>query len=323
MSDSIDCDVLCAGLIVADVVCAPIQRLPAGGSLAMTSAIDLAVGGCAANVAVDLARLGLRARVAGRVGDDVFGQYVSQILRGEGVLTDGIVVSETSGTAATMIVNVVGDDRRFIHTAGANAEFTGEDIKDEVIAGSRAVYVGGYGLNAALGSAQVERLFQVARNHGRLTVLDVVVGDNDVRRLLEPVLPSTDVFLPNTDEAKVVTGLNRPGDQAKFFRDLGAATVIVTCGAEGAVLVDEQESFHMPAHIVDQLDPTGGGDAFAAGYIYGRLNGRFATECVSLGAALGASCVRAAGATTGVFDEPKLLDFVASHPLTPLRSGME
>ncbi|MCA9054875.1 MAG: carbohydrate kinase family protein [Planctomycetaceae bacterium] len=63
-------DVLCAGLIVADHVCAPIERFPPAGGLATTGRLELTIGGCAANVAVDLARLGLRVAIGGRVGND-------------------------------------------------------------------------------------------------------------------------------------------------------------------------------------------------------------------------------------------------------------
>ena len=113
-------DVLCAGIIVVDHVCAPIARIPPAGGLEMTERIELTIGGCASNVAVDLSRLGLRACVAGRVGDDVHGRHVVAALAAEGVAGDQITFSTTAQTASTLVVNVRGEDRRFIHAAGAN-----------------------------------------------------------------------------------------------------------------------------------------------------------------------------------------------------------
>jgi sugar/nucleoside kinase (ribokinase family) len=308
-------DVLCAGLIVADHVCAPIAGLPHAGELAMTDGINLAIGGCASNVAVDLSRLGLVACVAGRVGDDVLGRHVCAVLAAEGVLYDHVQFSHTAQTATTMVINVRDQDRRFIHAAGANAEFTGREIPGEAIRRSRAVYVGGFGLNAALSGDNVAELFRTARGASVTTVLDVVVAEEDVGRMLEPVLPLTDLFLPNTDEARIITGQNEPLAQARHFRDAGAGTVIITCGRAGAWLVNRESTLHIPAHDVVQVDPTGGGDAFVAGYLFGVLNQAPVEDCLRYGAALGASCVQCAGATTGVFRAAELAEFVTRRRL--------
>src|SRR6266436_1289523 len=78
-------DVLCAGIVVADHVSSPIAHLPAAGELVLADQLLLTIGGCAANVAVDLGKLGVSASVVGRVGGDVFGRVVSDMLRGHGV----------------------------------------------------------------------------------------------------------------------------------------------------------------------------------------------------------------------------------------------
>lgn len=73
-------------------------------------------------------------------------------------------------------------------------------------------------------------------------------------------------------------------------------------------------SFRADRFHVAQIDGTGSGDAFAAGYIHALLEGADAAQCVRIGSALGASCVRATGATTGVFNARELADFLQSHP---------
>src|SRR5438874_8907178 len=98
-------DVLCAGIIVADHVCSPIARLPAAGELVMAERLLLTIGGCAANTAVDLAKMGMRAAVAGRVGDDVFGRVVADLLRSSGVDVSAVTITPGSDTSQTLIVN--------------------------------------------------------------------------------------------------------------------------------------------------------------------------------------------------------------------------
>src|SRR5437764_8553653 len=121
-------NVLCAGIIVADHVSSPIPRLPGPGELVLADQLLLTIGGCAANVAVDLVKLGVSAAVVGRVGGDVFGQVVAGMLRQHGVDVSPLQVSPGLNTSQTLIVNVAGQDRRFIHTFGANAGFQAADL---------------------------------------------------------------------------------------------------------------------------------------------------------------------------------------------------
>src|SRR5205085_10924610 len=73
-------EVLCAGILVADHVCTPISHLPVAGEVVMAGRLLLTVGGCAANAAVDLAKMGVRAGVVGRVGGDRFGRILAEML---------------------------------------------------------------------------------------------------------------------------------------------------------------------------------------------------------------------------------------------------
>ena len=311
-------DVVCVGLIVADHVSAPIEAFPPAGGLVTTPKLELTIGGCAANVAVDLARLNVPTAIVGRVGNDPLGGYVRDVLAESGVDSSQIVLSDTAQTSATLVVNVAGEDRRFIHAVGANAELTGAEVTDALIREAKVLYVGGFGLNAALSGERVAELFQRARAANVQTLLDVVVGDPaQVREMLVPALPWTDLFLPNVDEARALTGREDPREQIEAFLEAGAKTVVVTAGPAGVFLGNQEGTrLSVPAHQVEQIDGTGGGDAFAAGFMYGLLQEADPADCLQFGAAMGASCVQHPGATTGVFDESQLREFVMSHRLT-------
>src|SRR5437588_12525564 len=96
-------EVVCAGILVADHVCTPIARLPAAGELVLADRLLLTLGGCAANVAVDLAKMGVATAVAGRVGDDVFGRVVADMLRDHRIDTTALQVSSGTDTSQTLI----------------------------------------------------------------------------------------------------------------------------------------------------------------------------------------------------------------------------
>jgi sugar/nucleoside kinase (ribokinase family) len=307
-------EVLCAGIVVADHVCTPIDHLPVAGELVLADRLLLTIGGCAANVAVDLAKMGVSASVVGRVGGDAFGRVVADMLRESGVEVSALQVSPDLDTSQTLIVNVKGQDRRFIHTFGANADFRTADIPEECATRSRAFYLGGYLVMPKIVQDELVPLFAAARKSGSRTVLDVVTpGPADYLPQLERLLPHVDVFMPNNHEGELMTGKRDPLRQAEHFRQMGAHTVIITLGGEGAVLVDPQQRLRAGAFPMNFVDGSGGGDAFAAGYICGMLAKNDAAECLRLASALGASCVRAVGTTTGVFTRKECEEFLEEH----------
>ena len=313
-ANGLDC--LSVGLLVADHLCAPISHCPKPGELVLADHLSLHIGGCASNAAIDLARVGVRVGVVGCVGDDPFGQFCIDTLRQAGVDTASIRSLPGVGTSGTLIINVVGEDRRFVHTIGANGRITVEDIPLTRVRQAKVLYVGGYLLMPALEARPLAELFRQARAAGVTTVLDVVVPQGgDPWRLLEPVLPETDVFLPNNDEGEILTGLADPHRQAERFRAAGAKTVVITCGKRGTVLATDGLRLEAGTYPTTYVGATGAGDAFDAGYIVGLLEGGDPRHCLEWGSALGASCVRSISATESVFDRAEAEAFMRQHRL--------
>lgn len=308
--------VVCAGVLVADHLSTPIDHLPAPGELVAADDLILNIGGCASNAAVALARLGVRATLCGKVGGDVFGRFVSESLVAFGVDVSALSVAPDLPTSQTLIVNVKGQDRRFIHSFGANKGLTAADLDPVLDPPPKVLYVGGYLVLPGLDARALAERFARARRAGTVTVLDVATpGPADYLRHLTPVLPETDVFLPNTDEAALILGESDPVRQADAFRALGARRVVVTCGDRGSVAVSDSLRVRLGTYPVAFVDGTGGGDAFDSGYITGLLDGLPELDCLKLASAVGASCVRAVGATAGIFTRPEADAFVRRHEL--------
>lgn len=309
-------DVLGAGIVVADHICTPISHVPRAGELVLAEGMTLASGGCAANTAVDLAKMGVSSSIVGRVGDDLFGNVVGKLLERDGVNTSQLLRTAGSDTSQTLIINVKNEDRRFVHTFGANAQFRTDDISLDSITRSKVLYVGGYLLMPNFEQDGLIRLFQHARQQGVITVLDVgIPGPGEYLSRLEKVLPLVDVFLPNTDEAHVILGIDAPQQQALRFHELGAKTVVITRGEAGSVLVNAKHRLEAGIFRMDYVDGSGSGDAFDAGYIIGLLRGCDETGCLTLASALGASCVRSIGTTAGVFTRSGCEAFLAHNQL--------
>lgn len=309
-------DCLSVGILVADHVCSPISHVPKAGELVLADALPLAVGGCASNVAMDLARLGLSVGTIGCVGQDPLGRFLKDTLQQAGIGVEGIRELPDVGTSGTLIINVAGQDRRFIHTIGANGVFRARDVSLEQVKQAKVLYVGGYLLMTNCIQDELLTLFRQARAAGVKTVLDVVMpGPGDHWHQLDRVLAETDVFLPNTDEAAIITGEPDAVRQAEKFLACGAGTVVITCGGEGVVLLSQTLRLRAGVYPIQFVGGTGAGDAFDAGYIAGLLAGEDPIGCLKWGSALGASCVRGIGATETIFTKDEALAFMCDNRL--------
>ncbi len=206
----------------------------------------------------------------------------------------------------------------------SGSDLKATDVTDRIVSRGGRVFVGHAGSN--VDGAQVvvyssavkpdNPELVAARDAGIPTLLDVVLpGPGDYWPRLRPVLALTDVFMPNEDESVLLTGETDPWRQAEAFRSAGVRTAIITRGGNGCVIVSEEGRFEAEAHRVPFVDGTGSGDAFVSGYISGLLRGASTLDCVRLGSAMGASCVRSTGATTGVFNTSELNEFMAVRPL--------
>jgi sugar/nucleoside kinase (ribokinase family) len=307
--------VLCAGILVADLVIPPLPDLPEPGELTASEDFLLAPGGCAANVAISLAKLGVPSAVAGCVGADSFGEFLQRELRALGVDMRGLRHSADRGTSKTVILPVAGEDRRFVHSFGANAEFTPDHIDRSMLAGCDVFYLGGYLVLPAISAPKLAQLCAEARRGGARTVLDVVVPRGAAVSLesVREVLPLVDFFVPNEDEARALTGEADPHRQAARLVEAGSGTAIVTRGTAGAVLRSRDELLEVPAPTVASIDQSGAGDAFSAGLIAAVLAGWDSERTMRFASVVGASATTALGCTAGVFSRVQAEAFMETQ----------
>ncbi len=311
---AIEC--LSAGILFADVACAPVEKVPEAGELVPTERMQLSLGGCASNTALDLAKVGVDVGVAGCVGDDPFGRFIVEALSVDRVDTSGIHEVAGVGSAASLVINVRGQDRRFISTPAANTHFTVQHIREDWLRQAKVMYVGGFFMMPELETEALVKVFRKIRARGAKTVLDVVMyGDKDYWGRLEKILPETDFFMPNDDEAALITGLKNPVAQAERFCEAGAKNVVITCGSEGSYLLGAEGRLKSGVYPTEFIGGTGSGDAFDAGFIAGLLAGEDMGGCLRWGSALGASCVRSITATESVFTRPEAEAFMKEHKL--------
>lgn len=123
----------CAGILVSDTFCGPMRELPREGQLLTVDTMPTKAGGCAANVAIDLTKQIITMEVAGCLGNDPSARVLLSGLDEHKVGVSRIFYSDNPLTSKTVILLVVGQDRRYIHSFGANAAFTVANIDRELM----------------------------------------------------------------------------------------------------------------------------------------------------------------------------------------------
>ncbi len=316
---------LCSGILFADIACWPISHVPEEGELVPTDKIELNLGGCASNVAVGLASLQAPVSLAGCVGDDALSDFIIRTVSRPGIDTRLLQRTPDRCPGTAMHLNIRNQDRRFICTTGANDDFVfNETLKRFIVSPEtdspktkrKILYLGGFFMLRGLENEGTVEFFKTARKHGWTILLDVVLnGHRPYWDLIEPLLPYTDILLPNEHEGEKITDYRDPYEQARIFRDAGVGTVLITQGEQGTLCFSEAESFRTRVYPTNYVGGAGAGDAFCSGLIAGLLEGCDLQNALRWGSAQGAACVRAVSTTGSLFNREELLDFIDKNTL--------
>jgi len=306
--------VLCVSVLVLDILAVDLPKIADPGELVSApKGIEVHLGGHAANVSIDLRRLGLLegdVGVAGAVGQDIFGDFVENELKSSGVVAHLQRVRGTC-TGKCVILVVKGEDRRF-HSESSPAPSPRHVLSILKRLKPRIFYVGTAGVMAQLDYA-LKDIFRKAKEMGCTTFVDPVVPHSHGWNYLDEALRWVDIFHSNDVEAASFTGERDPEAALEAILEKGIGMAIVSLGEGGLLAANRRYKLRMPAFKVQVLDPTGAGDAFTSGVIQGLLQiglkkpfkvAELARDkllrALVYGEAAGAACVMEIGTTSGV-----------------------
>jgi sugar/nucleoside kinase (ribokinase family) len=245
-----------AGHICLDIIPDIDHPIPLDpGRLYEVGAPTIATGGAVSNTGVALHLLGIPTTLMGKIGEDSFGSSVRDVLAGYGdELAAGLLVTPGETTSYTVVVNIPGTDRIFLHCPGANNSFVCADLDLATIGRADLFHFGYPAFMAgqyANDGAELVAMYQAVRELGVTTSLDLGMPDPggpagglDWRSILERTVPHLDVFMPSADE--LLYCLDRDafgkGDQmnpselrplAEELLAMGAGVVAIKMGARG------------------------------------------------------------------------------------------
>jgi sugar/nucleoside kinase (ribokinase family) len=261
-------DVSVIGLFILDILGRPVEAIPPGGQVVFINEIRLTVAGTAGGTVIDCAKLGLRARAVGAVGDDEKADFVIATMQKFGVETSTMQRLKGVPTSSTILNVRPNGDRPALHVRGASDHFDVPPKLYDQVFDAPIVHLGGTGLLRKLDGERSRILLSEAKRRGRTVTFDLIATTADTIHIVEPLLPHIDYFMPSIEEARDMCGRTAPDDCAAFFLDGGVQCCVFTLGGEGAYYADcKGVRLKMPAYPVQVVDTTGCGDAFDAGFI--------------------------------------------------------
>ena len=276
-----------AEVVVVGAACLDIKGRVGGDIVAGTSnagSVRISVGGCARNVAENLARLGMATALLSVVCEDDFGRTIVRQTERAGVDTSRVLMACEQGSAAYMaLLSAQGGLLIGIDDTAAVAALTPAYVAEHaaLLAGARMVVI-----DANLPLETAEALLAICRAAGVPVAFEPVAYAPALR--YRELIGSFYLATPNAVEAQALTGLPVAGAQqaavaAKRLIAEGLAIAIITLGAEGLVYATANASGYVPALQVEVADPTGAGDALAGAVVYALLNDIPVDEAVRLG----------------------------------------
>ena len=237
-------------------------------------------GGSAANTAVGIVALGGTAGFAGRIHDDELGHSFIRDIHAAGV-TFGARPQLNGSPTASSIILVSEDATRSMNThLGACIEFQPEDIRPQDVEAAQIIYLEGYLFDAPAGPDIFAHAAALAARHSvriSLSLSDPWCAERHREALGRFVHDHVDILFANEDEAASLC--DSPAEQARDTLCGQVDEAVITRGADGAFVGHAGNRHDFPARPQGPVvDSTGAGDLFAAGYLYGRTNGRDARQ---------------------------------------------
>lgn len=220
--------------------------------------MSFATGGCVANVGLSLSKLGISTSLMAKLGDDLFGKTLIQILEDSAPQsTKSIITSKTDSTSYSVVISPPDFDRHFLHHEGANHSFSTKDVDLELVKEAKLFYFGYPPLMQQIyqdGGISLAKLFKTIKSFGVTTAMDLSfpdpnspAGQVDWLKFLELVLPHTDIFIPSLAEinymlyGKQATDLNQDPRfagiaPAQKLLNMGVALAGIKLGSDGLYL---------------------------------------------------------------------------------------
>ncbi|HUZ16988.1 MAG TPA: adenosine kinase [Spirochaetia bacterium] len=236
-------------------------------------------GGSCPNTLIALASFGLSTALAGKVGDDEYGEIYRRQVSELPMQSELKTGSEPTGSS---IILVTPDSERTMNTfLGANREFSADDVNEQTAAAAGYFYFTGYMWDTELQKAAILKALSIAERNGNRIAFDVAdpFAVNRKRDAFLDLLQNhVSIAFANREEARILFNTETALDAVRRLSEL-CDVAVVKNGARGSYVMTDGKLWEIPAGDQKPVDTTGAGDMYAAGFLYGLIKGFSPREC--------------------------------------------
>jgi len=299
--------ILVIGSVNMDLVVSA-ERLPVPGENIRGKDFKMIPGGKGANQAVGISKLGARASMAARVGQDVFGEKLIRSLEENGVEAQYVKKDRSAPTGTALIVVQKSGENSIIVVGGANRKVSTRDIDaiEELIGASSLVV-----MQFEIPMAAVERACKLARKCGTPVLIDA----GPPAECPDTLLKGLEIISPNEREAELLTKMKiddivSAAEAGRALLGRGVKAAVLKLGEDGCLLVTRSEVVYYEANKVWAVDTTAAGDAFTAALAVSFAGGSSLSEATRYANYAGAFACTRFGAQPSMPTKKELDDFI-------------
>ncbi len=293
-------DVVGVGLNATDTML-KVPHFPAFGGKVPFHGEEYSVGGQVATAIVACARLGLRAKYIGTIGDDERGRIQMESLETSNVNIDHVQLRKNCpNQSAYIIIDEATGERTVLWSRADCLAISPEEITEDQIVGSRLLHIDGHDTKAVEHAARIARANEIP----------VTVDVDTIYKGFDKVLPYVDYLIASSEFPGRWTGIDDPFEALTAIQQkFGMKVAAMTLGAHGALALIEGRFVYSPGFVVNCLDTTGAGDVFHGGFCYSVLQDMGIEDALTFSNALAALNCTAVGARgrLATVDEAKTL----------------
>ena len=252
-----------------------IDFTPCGMSEAGQRVFEQNPGGAPANVLACLNKCGKKTAFIGKVGDDMHGQFLVDVLKNSDICTEGVVVDDSVFTTLAFVALSETGERSFsfARKPGADTCLRQDELKEEVIRDSKVFHIGSLSLTAEPVKGTTFKALEIAKEAGCIISYDpnyrAPLWDSKEAAIegMRSVVSYVDVMKLSDEETALLTDIVEPEAAAKTLVAQGVSVVAVTLGADGALVCTKEGSIVVPGFKANMVDTTGAGDSFWGGFL--------------------------------------------------------
>lgn len=282
----------------------------AKGPMKYVNTFERKVGGAELNFAIGCARLGLQTGWVSRLGNDEFGKYILNFVRGEGIDTGEVKLVD--GYPTSLYFKEIledGSGRSFYYRSNSPTDtLTEETLNEEYIKNAKVLHITGVFLavNKDKNIGLIKKAAKIAKEHGVFVSMDPNIRlrlwtKEEVKAAIHELLPYVDILLTGDEEADILFDTMETDKIIEEAKKLGISYVAIKQGENGAIGYHDGELIDAPPVKAKKVvDTVGAGDGFDAGFVYGILNGWSLDKTLTFATTIGSMVVSVTGDNEGL-----------------------